>query len=108
MKIRNSTSSSLPRRWRALHELRTRGVRLLTETRVSAITREGVETIGPDGERRLEGTDSVIITSGAEANPSLADTLAGLAPEVHLLGDASGVGYIEGAILDAARIARDI
>ena len=97
----------IPRRWRVLHILREHGVNLLTEARVEAITDAGVVYV-KDGKQQTVAADSVILASGVQANRGLAEALAGLGAEMHLLGDCKGVGYIEGALLDANRIARQI
>jgi 2,4-dienoyl-CoA reductase (NADPH2) len=99
---------ALPRRWRVLHELREGGVRLLTETRVEAILDEGVLYRDRQAQRQTLPADSIILATSPKPNRGLADALAGMVAEVHLLGDCKGVGYIEGALLDAARIARAI
>ncbi len=98
---------ALPRRWRALYELREHGVRLLTEVRVEEITDAGV-CYSKDGLRQTAPADSVIVATGVHENRALADALSGLGFEVRLLGDCRSVGYIEGALLDAARVAREI
>jgi 2,4-dienoyl-CoA reductase-like NADH-dependent reductase (Old Yellow Enzyme family)/thioredoxin reductase len=97
---------ALPRRWRVLHGLREHGVALLTGVRVEEITDAGVVYTAKDGTRSSVPIDTVILASGAGENRGLADALEGLGAEVHLLGDCRGVGYIEGAMMDAARIAR--
>jgi 2,4-dienoyl-CoA reductase (NADPH2) len=99
---------ALPRRWRALHGLRQHGVSLLTGVRVEEITDEGVVYTAKDGARSSAAAETVILASGAGENRTLGDGLEGLGAEVHLLGDCSGVGYIEGAMMDAARTARTI
>jgi len=99
---------ALPRRWRVLHGLRRHGVALVTGVRVEEITDDGVVYTATDGARSTAPAETVILTTGAEANLGLAEALQELGVEVHLLGDCSGVGYIEGAILDAARVARAI
>ncbi len=38
----------------------------------------------------------------------LANALAGLVPEIHLIGDCGGVGYIEKAVKDGASAALKI
>jgi NADH dehydrogenase FAD-containing subunit len=98
---------ALPRRWRALYTLREHGVRLLTAASVEEITDAGV-VYRQHGERQIAAADHVIIATGVVENRSLADALAGSGAEVYLLGDCKGVGYIEGAIMDAAQIARAI
>jgi len=98
---------ALPRRWRVLHTLREHRVTLLTDVRVEAIGDEGV-VYTRQGERKTAAADHVIIAAGVRDNRELAEALAGLGAEVHLVGDCKGVGYIEGAILDGARIGRAI
>jgi 2,4-dienoyl-CoA reductase (NADPH2) len=102
-----ATEMALPRRWRALHTLREHGVRLLTDAAVEEITDAGV-TYHRHGERDVASADHVIIASGVVENRDLGEALAGLGAEVHLVGDCKGVGYLEGAMLDAARSARAI
>jgi 2,4-dienoyl-CoA reductase (NADPH2) len=98
---------ALPRRWRVLHELREHGVALLTEARVEAITDDGV-VFDRHGERRKLPADTVILATGVRDNPGLAEALAGLGATVHLVGDCRAVGCLEGALMDAARVARTI
>jgi NADH dehydrogenase FAD-containing subunit len=85
-----------------------RGVRLLTGVRVRSIDETGVVYTSEAGEQQALPADSVILATGVREDRRLAGALAGLGAEVHLLGDCKGVGYIEGALLDAARIARAI
>lgn len=98
---------ALPRRWRALYTLREHGVALLTDTQVEAIADAGVVYVH-NGARQTAPADSVILAAGTQDNRSLAESLSSLGTEVHLLGDCKGVGYIEGAIMDGARVARAI
>jgi NADPH-dependent 2,4-dienoyl-CoA reductase/sulfur reductase-like enzyme len=97
-----------PRRWRALHHLRERGVELWAEARVEAIREEGVTFRDKDGGQHTVAADSVILAAGARANHALTEAIAHLGPEVHSIGDCDGVGYIEGAIRDGACVARQI
>jgi len=45
---------------------------------------------------------------GAREDRSLGEALRGLAVEVQLLGDCDGVGYVQGAMLSAARVAGSV
>jgi 2,4-dienoyl-CoA reductase-like NADH-dependent reductase (Old Yellow Enzyme family) len=99
---------SPPRRWRALHGLREHGVRLLSQVQVQGIEDRGVVFSSGEGENRVLEIDSVILATGVLENTQLAEALAALGGEVRQLGDCSGVGYIQGAMLDAARAARAI
>jgi len=88
-----------PRRWRVLDDLRTAGVRMMNEAQVVAITETGVSCRTETSITSI-AADNVIVATGLEADTRLADSLraAGLRPVV--IGDAGGVGYIEGAIAD--------
>ncbi len=99
---------ALPRRWRALFELREHGVTLVTRARVEAIEEAGVAFVDAAGARATAPADHVILAVGAREDRGLAAALEGLAPEVIALGDCDGVGYVEGAMLSAARVARGI
>ena len=99
---------ALPRRWRALHGLRQHGVALRTGVRVEEITDEGVVYTAPDGARNTALVDTVIVATSPGKNLDLAEELEELGVEMHRLGDCQGIGYIEGAMMDAARIAREI
>jgi len=99
---------ALPRRWRAIHELRERGVVLLTEATVEEVTDAGVVYVDTTGVRQTVPADSVILAYGMVEDRSLADALAGIVPEVHVVGDCHGVGYIEGALRDATVVAMKI
>jgi 2,4-dienoyl-CoA reductase-like NADH-dependent reductase (Old Yellow Enzyme family)/NADH dehydrogenase FAD-containing subunit len=98
-----ATDMAIPRRWRALYELRRRRIQLLTNARVDAITGDAV-VYTRDGERQSVDADSVILSAMRE-NRGLADALSGLGSEVHLMGDCRSLDHIEGALADATRIA---
>jgi 2,4-dienoyl-CoA reductase (NADPH2) len=93
-----------PRRFRVLHEMAELGVKVVRKAKVKNITDASVvfEIGQPDGsvEPSEAPADSVILATGLEANPALGKALAGLAATVEVIGDATGVGYLEGAIRD--------
>jgi 2,4-dienoyl-CoA reductase (NADPH2) len=103
---------ALPRRWRVLEDLRRAGVELVPNARVSEVGEKSVffQTVTGEGqtEERAVAADTVIVATGLEANDALAARFEGLADRVEVIGDCSGVSYIEGAIHDgfhaAARI----
>ena len=101
-----------PRRFRVLHEMEELGVRILRQARADAIEKGQVAcTIEqPDGTSNSEmiPADTVILATGLEANPDLAEALKGLAPQVRVLGDATGVTYIEGAVSDGFHAALEL
>jgi 2,4-dienoyl-CoA reductase (NADPH2) len=93
-----------PRRWRALAELRTHGARLHVRARVLEIGEKTVRfELAPAqaGEAtRVEevAADTVILAAGLEPNPEPARRLREAGVPVIEIGDATGVGYIEGAV----------
>ncbi|MFI5319606.1 MAG: FAD-dependent oxidoreductase [Myxococcota bacterium] len=93
-----------PRRWRVLHELRAHGVRLHTRARVLEI---GERTLrfelapakeGAEAKREEIAADTVILAAGLAPNPEPARALREAGVHVIEIGDATGVGYLEGAI----------
>jgi NADPH-dependent 2,4-dienoyl-CoA reductase/sulfur reductase-like enzyme len=96
------------RRWRVLHELKEIGVTLLPLARDIAIGDCAVTYVNPHGQARKIGADHVIVAKGATGDLGLADTFRQAGFSVHAIGDCKGVGYIEGAMADAARVAQAI
>jgi 2,4-dienoyl-CoA reductase-like NADH-dependent reductase (Old Yellow Enzyme family)/thioredoxin reductase len=93
------------RRWRALSEARDLGVTLLPGMHDIAIGDERVTFRDADGQSHVVEADHVIVAKGATGNLTLADNLKTAGFRVHTVGDCNGVGYIEGAIADAADVA---
>lgn len=107
-----ATEMAHPRRWCVLHDLREAGVRLETNARVLEIGAAHVRFArqGEDGEGEPEDVvaDSVILARGLAANPGPVDALRSLGVPVIAIGDAKGVGYIEGAIHDGFHAAIEL
>lgn len=100
-----------PRRWRVLHDLREAGVRLLTGTRATEITASHVRVepaSGQGGEREELAADAVIVAGGLCANDAGVAALRAAGAPLIVVGDAGGVGYIEGAIAEGFRAAIDL
>ena len=57
--------------------------------------------------RRRVAADTVVVAGEVRPGAPLADALRARGVEVHVVGDAGEVGYIEGAIHSAWRVARD-
>jgi NADPH-dependent 2,4-dienoyl-CoA reductase/sulfur reductase-like enzyme len=91
-----------PRRWRVLHELREHGVAMHTGSHALEIGAKSVrfERSGSEGPGTPEevAADSVLIATGLVPNRRLAESLERDGHSVIEIGDARGVGYIEGAI----------
>ncbi|MDX3884264.1 MAG: FAD-dependent oxidoreductase [Sphingomonas sp.] len=96
------------RRWRVLDELKELGVTLLPEAHDIAILGGRVRYANPNGQERTIAADQVIVAKGATGDTALAGDLRATGFTVHTAGDCTGVGYIEGAMQDAAEIAANI
>jgi 2,4-dienoyl-CoA reductase (NADPH2) len=81
------------------------GVTVQTGVVYHAATREGVLVAAGGGAPRLVEADSIVLAGRLEADASLADALAGVVPEVHAIGDCTGLGLVRKAIDDATRVA---
>ena len=99
---------TLVRRMRILSELAEHGVTLCGGAKDIAIAPDWVTFTDQSGEVRSVPADTVIVAKGATADLSLADALRAAGLAVTTIGDANGVGYIEGAIRDAADAVQDI
>jgi len=95
---------AMPRRWTAVRHAGELGVTIHREAHVQRITSDFVEfRVGDD--TLTAPADMVVVASGVSAAAPLAAELAGTVPEVHVVGDAGDVGYIEGAIHSAWDVA---
>ena len=90
------------RRWRVLDELKHLDVKLLPSVSDIEIGEQCVSYANGFGQRRTVAADQVIIAKGAQGDHRLADQLREVGFQVSSIGDANGVGYIEGAMQDAA------
>lgn len=96
------------RRWRVLDTLDKLDVTLLPGAREIVIGDHEVSYRNPHDQIRSVAADHVIIAKGARGDLTLADQLRNAGLVVHSIGDCNGVGYIAGALEDAAMIARAI
>ncbi|MCB0994179.1 MAG: FAD-dependent oxidoreductase [Acidimicrobiales bacterium] len=98
-----------PRRWRALHEARRNGVVFETGATLVRITPdEVVFRRGDDPAEHVVAAGHVILATGVHPDTTLADQLRAAGLEVHVVGDAGAVGYIEGAVRSAYVVAREL
>ena len=88
---------TLVRRMRILSELAEHGVALCGGAGAIAIGADAVTFTAQDGTERSVPADTVIVAKGASGDLSLADVLRAEGLPVTAIGDANGVGYIEGA-----------
>jgi 2,4-dienoyl-CoA reductase (NADPH2) len=99
-----ATSYGLPGRWRLVHEARSLGIELIPDSRPTSIDAKAVAFTGAAGERSARA-DLVIVTDGAQAVAPLVDELRSRGVAAQAVGDCREVALVEGAMLDAAKVA---
>lgn len=92
---------TLVRRMRILSELAEHGVELCGGASGIAITSDAVTFTDQAGNARAIPADTVIVAKGATGDLSLSQRLEAAGFAVTTIGDANGVGYIEGAVRGA-------
>lgn len=92
----------LVRRFRAVDDCHALGVALLTETSGFRIGDGTVTYRNAHGQERTLRADTVIVAQGATGDESLTKEMRSAGFLTHSVGDCTGVGYIEGAMRDAA------
>ena len=98
----------LVRRLRLLEELNHLGVTLIKDAKDIAIDDQKVSYGNYRGQRRSVDCDHVIVAQGATGNSRLKDQCEAAGLTTHSIGDCNGVGYIEGAMEEAAELAVSI
>ena len=98
---------AMPRRWTAVSKATKHGVVLIRDAVVVSIDKVSVRYRSGDSEFEVRG-DSVVIASQVEPDVRLAESLSDLGIRVQVVGDAVNIGYIEGAIHTANRVAREL
>lgn len=93
------------RRSVVLEELPLAGVVLHAGASDIRIGDKAVSFTSREGEAIAAPADTVIIAKGAEPNTALYDDLVAAGLEAHMVGDCRGVGYIIGAVRNAADVA---
>lgn len=99
-----ATEMSPPRRWRALHRLAERNVRVLPNASLVAIEPDAVVCRSDDTDQRVPA-DTVILARNTAPNPALAERLAADGIQSVSVGDCTGPRYFEGSLDDAWRAA---
>ena len=91
---------AMPRRWTAVRKAEQHGVTLVRNAELVEIGAATLSYRVGDDQRTVDA-DAVVIAGGVRPDSGVADRLAGAGFEVHTIGDAHEVGYIEGAIHSA-------
>ncbi|MFO1537667.1 MAG: FAD-dependent oxidoreductase [Actinomycetota bacterium] len=101
------TEMAHPRRARAIHEARSHGGTLVTGATLTAIGADTVTfTVGD--ETRNAPAAHVIFATGVHGDTRLADALRDRGLEVHVVGDAGEVGYIQNAVATGNAVGRSV
>lgn len=95
---------AMPRRWTAVRHAGESGVKLVRRAVLTEITPTHVHYRDGDDEVATEA-DDVIVAGEVGPGGALAEQVSGLDVEVHVIGDAADVGYIQGAIHSAWPVA---
>jgi 2,4-dienoyl-CoA reductase (NADPH2) len=77
----------LSTRWTVVAELRRLGVKIMTRTRATGVTTDGLE-VEREGSRDLLVADSVVIAGGSRSENELADQIQEMVSEIYIVGDA--------------------
>ncbi|WP_244928831.1 FAD-dependent oxidoreductase [Nocardioides sp. W7] len=99
---------ALPRRWHAVRRAAEHGVRLERKATVEEITATTVRYRDGDGHEQTASADLVVVASEVTSGAPLAEQLADRGVTVEVVGDAAEVGYIQGAVHSAWRVARTL
>jgi NADPH-dependent 2,4-dienoyl-CoA reductase/sulfur reductase-like enzyme len=91
-----------------LEHMPDQGIAIFEGASRMAIGETAVEFTDAGGETVAVAADTVIIAKGAEANTALYDELKAAGIDAHMVGDCQGVGYIIGAVRNAADVAAKI
>lgn len=95
------------RRWRLMDTLRHLNVTLLSSSQLLEITPGQVRYRTAYGQEQCRRADTVVIALGAKpSGEALTASLQASCKEVHCIGDALDLGYIEGAIRTGNALAR--
>jgi 2,4-dienoyl-CoA reductase (NADPH2) len=93
----------LPGRWRLIHDLRERGVRLVGDACVDGIGDASVSVTVAGVPEEIAA--DVVLVASVEGRPEIAAALETGGVPVHAVGDCRAPGFLEGAMLDAATLA---
>jgi 2,4-dienoyl-CoA reductase-like NADH-dependent reductase (Old Yellow Enzyme family)/siroheme synthase (precorrin-2 oxidase/ferrochelatase) len=99
---------TLVRRMRILTELKEHGVEMFPAATDIAIEADAVSFTARDGTTLKAAADHVIVAKGADGDLTLANHLREAGFSVRTIGDANGVGYIEGAMRGAYGVVTEI
>ncbi|CDB43164.1 putative uncharacterized protein [Firmicutes bacterium CAG:240] len=94
-------------RWSIIARTKQLGTKMLKETKVIEITKEGVVVENAEGRQTLPA-DTVVIAAGAKPNNDMYEQLVGKVKNVDCIGDAVKVARIPDAVESAYKLAASI
>ena len=97
-----------PRRSSLILRLRQKGVKILTQARVTEILEDGVIYLHNEEAKTLRGIDTIVLAVGTRPNQVLAEQMKGKAIPTWVIGDASDPRNAVHAIAEGAEIGRKL
>lgn len=88
--------------------LREKGVRILTSTKAIRFENQGLWVEDPQGTKKLDGFDSIVIAMGSRPKNELVESLKGRVAEVYVVGDASKPREVMEAVLEGEEVSLNI
>lgn len=88
--------------------LREKGVQILTSSKVIRFDQKALWIVSPQGEKKLEGFDSMVISLGSISNNDLFESLKGKVPGLYVIGDASKPREVMEALLEGEEVALNL
>lgn len=88
--------------------LREKGVQILTSTKVTRFEKEALWVETPQGVKKFEGFDSMVISLGSISNNDFLESLRGKVSDLYIIGDASKPREVMEALLEGEEVALKI
>jgi 2,4-dienoyl-CoA reductase-like NADH-dependent reductase (Old Yellow Enzyme family)/thioredoxin reductase len=88
--------------------LKTKGVQILTSTKVIRFGKKAVWVEDPQGARKLEDFDTIVIALGSAANDELLGPIKDKITNIHVIGDASRPRELMEVLLEGEEVALKI
>ena len=97
-----------PRRSALILRLQQKGVKIITQARVTKILEDGVIYLQNETEKTLRGFDTIVLATGTRPNNILMEEIKGKPIPAFAIGDAKETRKAVQAIAEGAEIGRKI
>ena len=97
-----------PRRSALILRLRQKGVKIITQARVTEILEDGVIYLHNEIAKMLRGIDTIVLATGTRPNNLLMEKIKGKSVPAYIVGDAKDARNAVQAIAEGAEIGRKI